>query len=313
MKRKRILFACGISILLIGGGCSNIDMGTKSESQKTDTKQDESNRPKDMYESVLTYTGDGYDLPGGEENEEIAKEHKDEVIKATKDYLKKEYNTDVEVHNIAGNQDGVTVFYESVGNIHFYSTAIVPIDTQNKKILTDQVWTLEGRVETAIKGALYAYIMDNEFEVLDDLLESIGKNNHIVGRLEESLENTGGNGYMTPYYFVVVRDDEAMTPVYNLYMKKPSASRQELAAEYLPSKFDSEKIGFSVQFFMKDQKSKPDKNVLDLIVNEIKRNDGVPKGHYEVRLHDNYVIKSKSEGFKDHSLERAYPDEIIKN
>ncbi|WP_416313357.1 hypothetical protein [Rossellomorea sp. FS2] len=64
---------------------------------------------------------------------------------------------------------------------------------------------------------------------------------------------------------------------------------------------------------MKDQKSKPDKNVLDLIVIEIESNDGVPKGHYEVRLHDNYVIKSKSEGFKDNSLERAYPDEIIKN
>ncbi|KML33742.1 hypothetical protein VL12_08795 [Rossellomorea marisflavi] len=110
MKRKRTLIACGISILLFSGGCSNIDMGTKSESQKTDTKQDESDRPKDMYESVLTYTGDGYDLPGGEENEEIAKEHKDEVIKATKDYLKKEYNTDVEVHNIVGNQNGVTVF-----------------------------------------------------------------------------------------------------------------------------------------------------------------------------------------------------------
>ncbi|VXC25856.1 hypothetical protein BACI349Y_620128 [Bacillus sp. 349Y] len=67
-------------------------------------------RPEDQYESVLTYTGDSYTLPGGEENEEIAKEHKEEVVSATKEYLKKEYNTDVDIHNMVGNSDGVTVF-----------------------------------------------------------------------------------------------------------------------------------------------------------------------------------------------------------
>lgn len=130
-----------------------MDSEKKSEAKKTETDQDINARPADKFESVLTYTGEGYDLPGGEENEKIAKEHKDEVIKATTDYLKKEYNIDIEVHNMVGNQDGVTVFFETTGRLHFYSTAIVPIDTENKKILSDNVWTLEGRIENSIRDS----------------------------------------------------------------------------------------------------------------------------------------------------------------
>ncbi|MDQ0233676.1 hypothetical protein J2S19_005033, partial [Metabacillus malikii] len=43
------------------------------------------------------------------------------------------YKTEVKVHNVVGSQDAATVFVESVGEPHFYTYAVVPIENKRKK------------------------------------------------------------------------------------------------------------------------------------------------------------------------------------
>ncbi|UTE71814.1 DUF1672 domain-containing protein [Rossellomorea marisflavi] len=309
MKNPIMLFACSISTSLLLGGCFGID-----NAQKSSSEQDPVDRPKEKYESVLTYTGDSYDLPGGEKNEKIAIEHKDEVVKATKDYLKKEYHTDVEVHNIVGNSDGVTVFFESVGPLHFYSVAVVPIDSKKKKILSSKTFTLEGDVEKAIRSALYAYIMEDDFQSLDEQIEEIiDSTPTITGRTKESLGNAGGSGYMTPYYFVQSSThDEAIMPVYEEYMKNPTTSQDNLKMLYDKDLFRPKDLIFSINFFMKEPDADPDKKTFDSIIQSIEENTELPSGTYMINLHDHYVIKSKFEGYKQNSLSLASYEGIIK-
>lgn len=288
-----------------------MDSGKKSEAKKTETDQDINARPADKFESVLTYTGEGYDLPGGEENEKIAKEHKDEVVKATKDYLKKEYNIDIEVHNMVGNQDGVTVFFETTGRLHFYSTAIVPIDTEDKKILSDKVWTLKGNIEESIRGALYAYIKEKEFKELDKGIDSLGKTYDIVGRSTESLKNVGGNGYTTPFYHVSsLEEDLAIKPVYELYLQNQNASKEELKEAYDPNKFNPDFVFITIQGFMKNETAEPNQDTFDKIENFVKENKNLPLGTYEIFLNDHYVQKNKGTGLKMNSVKYSTP--IIK-
>ncbi|MGX1265413.1 hypothetical protein RKD55_003217 [Rossellomorea marisflavi] len=306
MKKTIKLVTCSISLSLILAGCFGTDQG-----QKSSKEQDPLDRPEDKYESVLTYTGDGYDLPGGEENENIAKKHQDEVIKATKDFLKKEYNIEIEVHNMVGNKDGVTVFFETTGRLHFYSTAIVPIDSTNKEILSDEVWTLDGNIEESIRGALYAFIKEDEFKELDNGIDSIGNTFDIVGRSTESLKNVGGNGYTTPFYHVSsLEEDLAMKPVYDLYLRNPDVSKEELAGVYDPKKFDPKYVYITIQAFMKNETTQPDQKTFNSIGQFVKENNKLPLGTYEIFLNDHYVQKKKGTGLKMNSIKYSTP--IIK-
>lgn len=114
----------------------------------------------------------------------------------------------------------MTVFLESAGEPHFYTYAVVPIDVKKKKVLADQIWADENEVQNAIKGGLYQMIFSEEFKKLDHYLESLKAEGQVTGKTIEALQNTGGNGYMTPYYFIVVsKNEEAINPVYDLYQK----------------------------------------------------------------------------------------------
>ncbi|MGG4547545.1 DUF1672 family protein [Rossellomorea marisflavi] len=309
MKIKWKLLTSSLCLSLLLGGCFGTD---KSVTQKSSDGKDDVPRSDDMYESILTYTGDGYDLPGGDKNEKFAKDHKDDVEKAVKDYLKNEFNTDVNVHNMVGNRGGVTVFYESTGPLHFYATAIVPIDLKNKDVVGDHVWTLEGVVERGIKGALYAYLFEDEFKELDRILGELENEEDIVGRKIEAIENVGGIGYMTPFYFLAnSTDDEAIEPVYELYMKDPETPKAELRSAFDKEQFIPEDYLFSIQFYMEDPNKEPDEAILERIVNTIVDSTTIPSGNYAINLHDNYVIKHAAEGSKDNSISRKFPDEEI--
>ncbi|MFU8690514.1 DUF1672 family protein [Rossellomorea sp. FS2] len=310
MKSQINLFACIISSTLLLGGCFGADQG-----QMSSQKQDSLDRPEDQYESVLTYSGDGYALPGGEKNEKIAKEHKDEVVSATKEYLKKEYNTDVDVHNMVGNSDGVTVFYESKGPLHFYSTAIVPIDSSTKKILKDEVTTIEGEVERSIKTALYAFMMPDEFEELDQqIAEIVEANPSITGRTEKAIQNVGGSGYMSPYYYVQSSlIDKGITPVYEKYLEEPDTSKEAFLDVYDSSTFEPDFLLFNIHFFMKDPNEKPDKEIYNKIIEAFENNNSLPKGRYLINLNDHFIHSRTSEGYKQNSLSQNPREGIIKN
>ncbi|MHC8521147.1 hypothetical protein ACPJHQ_07210 [Rossellomorea sp. H39__3] len=61
MIGKRITLLCLAPILFLGG-CLNL---LSNDSPQTENEDGVKDRPSDFYESVLTYTGDGYFLPYG--------------------------------------------------------------------------------------------------------------------------------------------------------------------------------------------------------------------------------------------------------
>ncbi|MGX1265416.1 hypothetical protein RKD55_003220 [Rossellomorea marisflavi] len=308
MKIKWSAITVSLCLPLLLGGCLGINQ------EKQSVSNDEDARPEDQYESVLTYTGEGYDLPGGEKNEDIANEHKGEVVQAVKDFVKKEYSTDVEVHNMVGNQDGVTVFFESVGLLHFYSSAIVPIDTKNNKILKKNVWTLEGDVEMSIKSALYAYMWEDDFKELDDqITEILDDHPSITGRTLESLQNVGGGGYMSPYYFVQASStDEAIQPLYEQYLRDPDTSKETYSKLFDDSQFEPDYLLFNLNFFMKDPQEQPDKQIFNSLIETVEANNDLPKGRYLIDLNDNYVLIRNSESYKQNTLGQDPTKGIIK-
>ncbi|CAN7193552.1 DUF1672 family protein [Rossellomorea sp. LjRoot5] len=308
-KNKWIIYGIGLSLLL--GGCMNMD---NANGNGLDEKKNTQDEVKDQYARVQDYKGEGYTLKDGKENDKIAEEHREEVEKAVKDFFLNKYSTDIEVHNIVGNVDGATVFVESTGPLSFYTYAIVPINSSDQTIQSDEVWSQEGQVESAITDGLYKQLYKNEFSKLDSYIEKIVTEGEVVGRTKESLENVAGDGYMTPYYFISTSPikDEAIKPVYELYIKNPDASIDELQAAFKKEAFDPKNLRISIMLFMKEEGMEPSEKVFNQIIKDIKDSNDFPRGAYSVFVNDNRIHKDSFEGVKDNSLERAYPDEIIK-
>ncbi|MGD6849157.1 DUF1672 family protein [Rossellomorea aquimaris] len=311
MNTKYKWIICGIGLSLLLGGCMNMD---NANGNGVDEKEREQSEVKDQYASVQEYKGEGYTLQNGEENDKIAEEHREEVEKAVKDFFLNKYSTEVKVHNIVGNVDGATVFVESTGPLSFYTYAIVPINKSEKKILSDKVWSQEGQVESAITDGLYKQLFAKEFIQLDSFIEKVVAEGEVVGRTKESLENVAGDGYMTPYYFISTSPikDEAIEPVYELYLKSPDADLDQFKAAFKDAAFDPKNLRISIMLFMKEEGKEPSEKVFNQIIKDIEGPNDFPKGAYSVFVNDNRVHKESFEGVKDNSLERAYPDEIIK-
>ncbi|RIW32540.1 DUF1672 family protein [Bacillus salacetis] len=301
-KNKWIIYGIGLSLLL--AGCMDNGVDEKST-------QDEM---EEQYISVQDYKGEGYTLKDGKENDKIAEEQREEVENAVKDFFLTQYRTEIEVHNMVGNVDGATVFVESTGPLSFYTYAVVPINSSDQTIQSDEVWSKEGQVESAITDGLYKQLFDKEFSQLDSYMEKVVTEGEVVGRTRESLENVAGDGYMTPYYFISTSPikDEAIKPVYELYINNPDASAEQLQAAFKKEAFDPKNLRISIMLFMKEKGKEPSEKVFNQIINDIEDAADFPKGAYSVFVNDNRIHKDSFEGVKDNSLERAYPDEIIK-
>ncbi|GAE94922.1 hypothetical protein JCM21714_4122 [Gracilibacillus boraciitolerans JCM 21714] len=127
---------------------------------------------EDYYVPVQEYKGEEYTLPNGKKTDRIANENREEIEKAIKSFFKEEYKTEVKVHNIVGNVDGATVMVESIGGEpHFYTYAIIPIDTEKEIVLKEKVWSQEMAIESAIMtGGIYGLIEKDKFDNLTNLI-----------------------------------------------------------------------------------------------------------------------------------------------
>src|SRR5690625_3824022 len=178
MKRNYVLVVL-IMCALIVGGCLNMGNSGDETQGENDNTKDNGNDKQNAYEQenyipIQEYTGEGFTLrDANPKTGEIAEANREEVATAVEGFFKNKYKTEVDVHNIVSAVDGVSVFVESVGEPHFYSFAIVPIDIKNEEVKVDQVWSQEGQVEDAIQGGLYAMAFEDEFAKLDEYLESI--------------------------------------------------------------------------------------------------------------------------------------------
>lgn len=304
---------CSVAILFMLGGCSGM-INSNNYQKNEQTKETQAAPSDDSLISVQDYTGEGYILPYGKVTDEIADENLDEIKDATIKFFKETYKTEVTVHNVAGAKDGATVFVESKGEPHFYTYAVVPIDEQKKKVMTDKMWADEFQVENAIKGGLYHMIFSEEFMQLDNYLNSVVVDGQVAGKTKEALQNVGGQGFMTPYYFISMTDEElAIKPVYDLYIKNPGESAENLRSAYNETKFDPENFFINIQFFMADKETEPNKDIFNRIVTELEKMTSIPKGSYSVFLNDNFIDKKSADGTKDNTLEQSFPDYIIKD
>lgn len=176
------------------------------------------------------------------------------------------------------------------------------------------IWADEFQVENAIKGGLYHMIFNEEFKKLDNYLESVAAYGQVTGKTEEALQNAGGQGFMAPYYFISMTDEElAITPVYDLYINNPDESVENLRKAYDETQFNPENFFINIQYFMADEESEPNKEIFNGIVNELEEMTSIPRGSYSLFLNDNFIDKQSADGTKDNSLEQSFPDYIIKD
>lgn len=310
-KKKRILL-CGVGIAMMLGGCSEMDNKTTNNDNE---KGNEAHAvpSSETLVSVQDYTGEGYALPYGKETDKLAEENRDQIENTAIKFFKKQYKTDVYIHNVVGALDGATIFVESKEEPHFYTYAVVPINEQEKKVMADNIWVDEFKVENAIKGGLYQMIFPEEFKNLNTYLESLEAKGEVTGKTKETLQSVGGHGYMTPYYFIALTSkEEAIQPVYDLYISNPDESIENLHNAYNGELFAPENFKINIQLFMNDKHANPSVDLFNQITKELEDMSEIPKGTYSFSLNDNFIDEQSAEGAKDNSLKRSYPDYIIK-
>ncbi|MBM7702327.1 DUF1672 family protein [Metabacillus iocasae] len=308
INSKTLLCSLGISLML--GGCSDMNRTNNTQGDEKG-KETQAASSEDTMASVQDYTGEGYALPYGKETDKIANENLDQIEKAAIKLFKENYKTDVTVHNVVGAKDGATVFVESVGEPHFYTHAVVPID--EKKVSVNEIWVDDYQVQNAIKGGLYHMLFQEEFQQLDKYFESLTEEGQVTGKTKEALQNVGGHGFMTPYYLISTsKNDEAIKPVYELYISNPDESIQKLRSAFNDSEFSAEDLTIGIQLFMKDKEEKPSEEIFNQVVTDLEKMTNIPRGAYGLVLNDNLIHRETSEGFKENSLERDYPNQIIK-
>ncbi|MBG9588232.1 hypothetical protein ABE26_14665 [Cytobacillus firmus] len=312
MRKKTKILLCSVGISLMLGGCSGMN-STNNNQDSEKTKETQAAPSEETLISVQDYTGEGYALPYGKVTDEIADENLDQIEEAAINFFKEKYKTDVTVHNVVGAKDGATVFVESKGEPHFYTYAVVPIDELEKKVMTEKIWADEFQVENAIKGGLYHMIFNEEFKQLDEYLETLAAEGQVTGKTKDALQNVGGHGYMTPYYFLALTSkEEAIKPVYDLYISNPEESVENLRNAYEEGSFNPENFKINIQLFMADKQAEPSEEIFNQVTEELEEMNSIPMGTYSFSLNDNFIDKQSSEGSKENSLKRGFPDYIIK-
>ncbi|WP_172373585.1 DUF1672 family protein [Sporosarcina jiandibaonis] len=266
---------------------------------------------KENFVRIQDYKGEGFELRGSlKETGEIAQNNLEDIEIAVQDFFKEKYKTDVTVHNIVSAADGVSVFVESVGEPHFYTFAIVPVDVKNKEVKTDSVWSQEGQVENAIQSGLYAMAYDQKFQKLDEYFNKLVKEYPVVGRPLEVIENVRADGYATPYYYMSTVG-ETFESILEMYLENPNISKEDIMAYFHHNEFDTKYAIITVYLFMEEADAEPDNEIFSAIVSDLNELEGIPRGEYTVLLNDNLVDKRRGIGTKDNTL-RTDKDKIIK-
>ncbi|GAB3806942.1 DUF1672 family protein [Virgibacillus kimchii] len=282
-----------------------------NENTENDYLQDD--YEKENYVSIQDYTGEGYTLyDANEEYGEIAEEKRDTVVAAVEQYFLDNYSAEVEVHNFVSAMDGVTVFVESIGEPHFNTIAIVPIDLQNEEIKTDSVWSRDGEVEFAIQGGLYAMAFEEEFTKLDTYLEEITQEYSVIGTPLEVVRKVQAHGHSTQYYFISAAGN-VFREVLAKYLANPQITKEELEKFFEENPIDPRYLNVNIEFYMENSETKPDEEIFNQIVTDIEEMKGIPAGGYSIFLNDNYIDKTRGSGKKESTLERKAPDKIMKD
>jgi Protein of unknown function (DUF1672) len=297
-----------VGLIFLLGGCVSMGNTNSGEPESLDKQNAYEN---ENFVSIQDYKGQGFELRGSlKETGEIAEDNRAEIETAVQGFFKENYKTDVTIHNIVSAADGVSVYVESVGEPHFYTFAIVPIDVNNKEVKTDRVWSQEGQVENAIQSGLYAMAYDQKFQKLDEYFNKLIKEYPVVGRPMEVVENVRADGFATPYYYMSTVG-ETFESILEMYLENPNISKEDIASYFHHNEFDTKYAIITVYLFMEEATAEPDNELFNTIVSDLNELDGIPRGEYTVLLNDNLVDKRRGIGAKDNTL-RTDKEKIVK-
>ncbi|MCD2225813.1 DUF1672 domain-containing protein [Listeria cossartiae] len=271
--KKQII--CLLASLLSLGGCFNINGKTEQE------KAQEGTTP------VQDYVGQGYSFVDGNKSAERVKEHEEEIKQEAINYMKTKYKTDVKVNNVVSARNGAVVIVESEAPIQFTTSVVVKFLLNNKDEIGSGT-SDEGAVEQAIVGGLYAKAYEAEFKHLNEFTEELAQKYDLLGYTEEALSKTSPSGYQWKYYFVTVWYDDYLSP-YEAYLANPNISAEELRILFNKVDSDSKNISIPMAFFSKEDKV-PEQKLADKLAEEIKQEEGIPKGSYMVTLYKNFIV-----------------------
>ncbi|EAK9279874.1 DUF1672 family protein [Listeria monocytogenes] len=272
MKKKIIGL---LASLLLLGGCFNMNEKTEQE------KAQEGTTP------VQDYVGQGYSFVDGDKSAERVKKHEEEIKQEAINYMKTKYKTDVKVNNVVPARNGAVVIVESEAPIQFTTSVVVKFLLNNKDEIGSGT-SDEGAVEQAIVGGLYAKAYATEFKHLNEFTEKLAQKYNLLGYTEEALSKTSPSGYQWKYYFVTVWYDDYLSP-YEAYLANPNISMEELRILFNKVDPESKHISIPMAFFSKEDKL-PEQTLADKLAEEVKREEGIPKGSYAVTLYKNFIV-----------------------
>lgn len=308
--KKLLLFV--LLLLIVLGGCAGTEKSSDNNDIKEKNQQGVNRNTKENLIPIQEYTGEGYELKGArKETGEIANAHRDEVEEAVVNYFQDEYQTEVKVHNFVSAVDAVSVFVESIGEPHFYTNVVVPVDIKNQQLMTDNVFSEGKQVDRAIGAGLYAMAFGDEFQELDSYLEDIVEEYPVIGRTEESIANVRGDGFSTPYYRFTPAGD-IFKKLSGEYLKNPEITKDELKDFFQENEFETKYVNIVIELFMSETNVEADANLFEKVLTDIEEMNNLPRGEYIIIINDNEINKKTSRGLKDNSQLLTSPNEIVK-
>ncbi|MCY61997.1 DUF1672 family protein [Listeria monocytogenes serotype 4c] len=271
MKKKIIGLLASILLL---GGCFNMNEKTDQEKAQEGTTL------------VQDYVGQGLSFVDGNKSAERVKEHEEEIKQEAINYMKNTYKTDVKVNNVVPARNAAVVMVESEEPIQFHTYVIVGLILNKDEV--GNARSDDGEVEKAIVGGLYAKAYEEEFKNLDVFAEKIAKENNLLGMRAEAIDKTASDGYTSNYYFLSIFALDYPS-VYNAYLENPKISAEELKKLFEKDDPTSKNISIPMKFFVRGNKL-PEQGVADNLANEIKQEEGIPKGRYAVLIYKNFIV-----------------------
>ncbi|EAE7281036.1 DUF1672 family protein [Listeria monocytogenes] len=271
MKKKIIGL---LASLLLLGGCFNMNEKTEQE------KAQEGTTP------VQDYVGQGFSFVDGEKSAERVKKDEEKIKQEAINYMKNTYKTDVKVNNVVPARNTAVVMVESEEPIQFHTYVIVGLILNKDEV--GNARSDEGEVEKAIVGGLYAKAYEEEFKNLDVFAEKIAKENNLLGMRAEAIDKTASDGYTSNYYFISIFALDYPS-VYNAYLENPKISAEELKKLFEKDDSTSKNISIPMKFFVRGNKL-PEQGIADNLANEIKQEEGIPKGRYAVLIYKNFIV-----------------------
>ncbi|MBC1349978.1 DUF1672 family protein [Listeria welshimeri] len=270
---KKIILSLSAMLLLLSG-CFNLNEKTEQE------KAQEGTTP------VQDYVGQGFSFVDGDKSEELVKRDEEKIKQEAINYVKNTYKTDVKVNNVVPARNAAVVMVECEEPIQFHTSVIV-----GKVINKEGEWLArsdEGEVEKAIVGGLYAKAYEAEFKNLDAFVEKIAKENDLLGLQAEAINKTASDGYTNNYYFLSIFALDYPS-VYNAYLENPEISSEELKKLFEKDDSTSKNISIPMKFYSKEN-ILPKQEIADDLANEIKQEEGIPKGRYSVLIYKNFIV-----------------------